>query len=231
MQRTKWVLQSTSNVKILLTIMSGRAWRWESPFGGADGQAQFRCTDMELRRAVIRDTWLRNSSIDYRFIFGRTTDSLLSDELSLDCDDRYYYLQHKVQAAMRYAYDQGYDFAIRCDDDTYIDLPRLLKTDFAVHDYSGYKMLGSPRAGYAHGGCYIVSRRAMQALFEAKPQLTDWEDQWAGRELEKRSIYLHHMPEFKIVKFELTPADYGLIALHSCSPEMMREIYALDKSL
>jgi len=219
-------------MRIFLAILSGRRWNWQSPENGiADGQAQFRCQNMELRRAAIRETWLRNSPIDYHFIFGRTVDVLLPDELSLDCDDGYYYLQIKVQAVMRYAYRQGYDFVIRCDDDTYIDLPRLLKTDFTAHDYSGYKMAGSPGAGYAHGGCYIVSRRAMRAIFEFAPRLDEYEDQWVGQELAKRSIRLHHMTEFKIVKFELTPTDYGLVALHSCSPEMMREIYALDKSL
>jgi hypothetical protein len=217
-------------MRIFLAVLSGRTWNWQSPEGEiADGQAQFRCQNMKLRRTAIQETWLQNSPVDYRFVFGRTTDILSPDEISLDCDDGYYYLQQKVQAVMRHAYNLGYDFVIRCDDDTYIDLPQLLKTDFAKHDYSGYKMSGSPGAGFAHGGCYVVSRKAMRVIFETVPRLDEYEDQWVGQELAKRAIRLHHMPEFKIVKFELTPADYGLVALHSCSPEMMREIYALDK--
>lgn len=131
------------------------------------------------KRQACRDTWLRHceSPVSYFFFLGTTAQTTVADEIRLDCPDGF--LSHKVQAMCQFAFDQGYDYLFKCDDDTYVNVPRLLASGFEQHDY-----VGRSCGIHAHGGAgYWLSRKAMSVL--AMASKSDWpsEDRWVGRTL------------------------------------------------
>jgi hypothetical protein len=115
-----------------------------------------------------RATWLKGAAADYRFFRGRGAKRApLDDEVFLDAPDDYYGLPHKVQAIAGWALDAGYDFSFKCDNDTFVSVPRLLASGFEKHDYSGFYR--GPGPSYASGGSgYWLSRRAMEIVRSAK---------------------------------------------------------------
>jgi hypothetical protein len=123
-----------------------------------------------------RNTWVRKCPFDHVFIYGGGKSSL-PDELCLECPDSYEQLAFKDQAAFRFALDKGYDFCLRCCDDTFVYPCRL--EGLEKYDYAG-KLIGLPPVdsrwkwhpwgeGYMHGGCGVwLSAKAMKVLIDDK---------------------------------------------------------------
>lgn len=199
-------------------------------------QKGWRCLDQQARVNTIRDTWLVHArEIDHKFFYGRQTPpprglvaairQPLTDEVFLDCGDKYTANPEKMKAICAYALRHGYDFVLRVDDDTYIYPERLLATSWAEHDYSG-----SSSKDFHPGGCMFLSRRAMQEIVSAR--ITNWaDDVWIGQVMADARIPMNLIPtihnkwgdDYKVVPSKL-PVDQ-LAAFHSCTPDVMRDLH------
>jgi hypothetical protein len=115
----------------------------------------------------------------------------------------------------------GYLF--KCDDDTYISLPRLLAIDPAGRDYIGAEW--RPGVGYASGGAgYFLSRRAASIVAERLESYpTGAEDLLVGRILAAAGIEISIDP--RLVPFGSSDrrprADNDLITAHAMSEELI----------
>jgi len=154
---------------------------------------------------AIRKTWLPlvPSSTDVRFFFGRGSTRIpLNDEVFLDCDDSYQGLPNKVQEIMRWAYDNGYEFALKCDDDVVLLPAALLSSNFYEHDFTGCQepscKPGEIRTPW--GFCYWLSRRAMKKVIDnplpGRPgsihsHVHNNDEAWVSTVLHCQGIFLH----------------------------------------
>lgn len=121
-----------------------------------------------------------------------------------------------------------WDYLFKCDDDTYISMPRLLAFDPAGRDYIGAEW--RPGVGYGSGGAgYFLSRRAAEIVAERlATHPTGAEDLLVGRVLKETGIELSIDPCF--VPFgsaERRPrADNDLITLHAAPEELILASHA-----
>ena len=105
-----------------------------------------------------------------RFFLGRGVNTApKEDEVLLDCDDSYQGLPSKVQGIVQWAYEHGYEYVLKCDDDVVLKPEAMLSSDFTAYDFTGPK---NPwvKAGEIHtpwGFCYWLSRKAMQLVSSA----------------------------------------------------------------
>jgi hypothetical protein len=212
-----------------------------------------RCLDQQKRVNTIRDTWvkdipphdpaiLQEVEVDYKFFYGskirpdgkpnqRTYAAVelrrpLADEVYLDCGDGYTSNSHKMKAICRWALKNGYDYVLRCDDDTFIYPEKILKTNFTRADY-----VGSGEGDFHPGGCLFLSRRAMEIIANA-PITSYIDDWWMGQVLGKAGIPATHEPamynpggQSYLVNPKTIPVK-DFVSFHSCKPDVMRELYA-----
>lgn len=156
---------------------------------------------------VCRQTWIKEWGhlVDYRFFIGNSDTGcpsvswkcplLQQDEIVLEVPDSYYFLPFKTQAMLGWALEKGYTHFFKCDTDTYVHIPRLLKSGFENHYYTGnFSITGS----YASGGAgYWVNAEAAKKLVDAKAY-NGGEDKWVGSTLGGRDSghndirYSHH---------------------------------------
>jgi hypothetical protein len=129
---------------------------------------------------VCRDTWLKGHATDYKFFLGRDPNFGAGgkvpkdDEEFLDCPDDYLSLPFKTQAICGYALRHDCTHLFKCDNDTYVNISRLLASGFAAHDYTGYDWNGC--GGYCSGGPgYWLTQKSM-AVVEAATFTPDYGD-------------------------------------------------------
>ena len=129
------------------------------------------CHTREEYSNAVRSTWLPSvpPELDVKFFRGRgAAREPLSDEVFLDCDDSYNGLPNKVQEIMRWAYEHGYDYAAKVDDDVVVR-PREWYQSFKRCDFTGCQEAacrpGEIRTPY--GFFYVLSRRTMQMVISA----------------------------------------------------------------
>jgi hypothetical protein len=152
---------------------------------------------------AIRNTWApRVQGADIRFFLGRGTNEPKDDEVLLDCEDSYAGIPEKVQSILRWAYDHGYDFVTKLDDDTVMDPVRFL----ALVGHNDFMGMGKSPDGtekelqMPYGFCYVLSRRAMKIImdsplpqnnidFETRHRTND--EYWISWVLHRSGIYLH----------------------------------------
>jgi hypothetical protein len=209
-------------------------------------QRGWRCHDQQARVNTIRETWVKEipADVDYKFFSGnrlrqdreRRVQRKVelrepsSDEIFLDCGDNYTSNPDKMKAICAWALAHGYDYILRCDDDTFIYPDRLLATNWAQFDYVG---AGTDPHTFHPGGCMFLSRRAMGFIVQGSP--TGYaDDLWIGQLLRDKGIKLANEPTmhnkwgdgYVVVPANL-PVD-TLSSFHSCKPEVMRELYAIQ---
>jgi hypothetical protein len=132
-------------------------------------------------RQRARETYLKGSSLDYRFVYGTPENGKQpeEDELFFPVDDRKEYMALKNQAVFQWALDKGYDFCFRCCDDTWVFPDRVAKAGLEAFDYAGQVPCKLSLGGtfkiwmryfdYMHGGCGIwLSRKAMERIVKAE---------------------------------------------------------------
>jgi len=116
-----------------------------------------------------------------------------------------------------------WDYLFKCDDDTYISMPRLLAFDPAGRDYIGAEW--RPGVGYASGGAgYFLSRKAAVIVAERlEPYPTGAEDLLVGQVLRAAGIELSIDSRFvPFGSLERCPrADNDLITLHAAPEEVV----------
>lgn len=175
----------------------------------------FTCPKYAERRTAVSETWLTlvPNDVDTRFA---------------DDPCSYAELPQKTYQTVRYAVDHGYDTLIKTDDDTFLmPLPAYL-AEFAKHDCLCHvRPAKNGNPAYPQGGCYGLSRRAMQAVM-AHPELftVGPEDLAVGQALATEGIPLTHTERIKSTVVFGHPAPWNnIIAGHCCPPREMRRIF------
>jgi hypothetical protein len=187
-----------------------------------------RATPAERRQAV-RDTWWNRLNGDHRFFFGHTNDVLLNDEISLPVSDSFRFHCDKNKAMLSWALQQGYEWVFRCDDDTFI------KADQLEIPEKGDQVGWGPELGNWHnyitgGAGFWLSRAAVELIVNSPTTKTHEDDLWIGRDiLEKSSLDRVHDPRYypsptHTIEIDKLPNDW--ITCHSCTPEIMRALFA-----
>jgi Galactosyltransferase len=191
--------------------------------------AVINCHSRDDWQQAIRYTWLALApeGVDVRFFRGRGAGrEPFADEVFLDCDDSYMGLPEKVQAAMKWGYDNGYDFMLKCDDDVVLDPVRLFnESGFEHHEYSGRGnrppknttikvVLNRPLTPMStpvnnstdheywvpYGFCYVVSRKCMELLIATKlPEGSNDDEKWVARTLHEKGISLSSNHKYQLV--------------------------------
>jgi hypothetical protein len=187
------------------------------------------------RQLSLRETWLKDIQVDYKFFYGRGSTPLKSDEIKIDIRDDYSSLPLKIQAACKYALENDYTHMFRTDNDSYVYVNRLLASGFEDHDYTGY-CLDYPfhldRFRYATGGAgFILSRKAMEIVAKNSP-FHPAEDLWIGALLHQHGIRCHrdtrYLPahDLHFIDLKQLPQEHPYMALHALTPETMRQLHA-----
>jgi hypothetical protein len=108
----------------------------------------------------------------------------------LNVPDDYDHLPHKMKAIYQWALQRGYEYVFKADDDGFLYIDRLLRTDYEHCDQLGFSNcthgLDQKCQCYITGGCgYFLSKRAMQTVI-AEP-INHWaEDVITGKALRAR---------------------------------------------
>lgn len=168
--------------------------------------AIFSCQMREIlgSHKAIRETWLKDVSaypeVDYRFFMGRGA-TPGPDTVVVDAPDGYDGLTLKNREVHRWFCQHNYDFMFFADDDTYINMRRLMTSGFEKYDYSGkiFHWPGSPTAyqGYicTGDGCWL-SRRACETL-AAATDVKDWaDDRWMGQILGENGFTMVNLDDY-----------------------------------
>jgi hypothetical protein len=122
------------------------------------------CHRYDNRRNAARATWLRALSpgTAAAFFVGVGESSDCADVVRLPVADDYQHLSTKVHCFYRYALEHySFDFVLKCDDDTYVCVDRLVHLPREGVDFLGSEELD--HSGFASGGAgYLLSRRMLE---------------------------------------------------------------------
>jgi hypothetical protein len=168
------------------------------------------CHSNADQRQACRDTWIGTWGhlIDLKFFIGRPVLANTADEIYLDCNDSYRSLAFKIRAMLQWARQLGYTNVFKCDDDTWVHIPRLLASGYEAFDYVGNSRTTGIQELYQGGGCpfgqggagYWLSEKAMDIAINAS--LDFWryqecEDVGMGILLGTKIIPLHVDPRYR----------------------------------
>jgi hypothetical protein len=150
---------------------------------------------------AIRSTWLSSvpSALEYRFFRGSgAIREPLADEVFLGCRDDYEGLPNKVQEIVRWAYEHGYDYVLKCDDDVVLKPKEIMLSGFDRQQFTGCKepacKPGEIQTPF--GFCYWLSRECME-LVVAAPLPTHGNDEaWVSTVLYTNNILLNNDPRY-----------------------------------
>lgn len=169
---------------------------------------------------AIRDTWLKSwgGLIDYRFVLGDGNVQENEDEIIVSCDDRYLWLTEKVFEAYKWAASNNYTHTFKCDTDTYVHIPRLLKSDFSRADYIGHVC----RNWYMAGGCgYWLGPKALSVITNRPLHIYHRaEDLNIGQYMKSNDISLTHDSRYTLWceqdlnKGKVCKTDNDIISIH-----------------
>lgn len=145
-----------------------------------------------------------------RFFYGRPGSNprpfYFPDEVDLNVPDDYANLSFKVRGMVTWAYQHGFDYMLKVDDDTYVFPERLAA--LKRFDYAGEaRSFDGLGASICSGGGYWLSRKAMKALIESPresqykyhhgsvsgPRLMQ-EDWWVASVMKKAGIKAINVP-------------------------------------
>jgi hypothetical protein len=187
------------------------------------------------RASAIRRTWYGNwlrykNVVDLKFFYGRGADRCPdADEVFLDCGDDYYSLPEKVQKTFEWCLANGYDQVLKCDDDVFVFVDRLV-SDFRNDDYRGFEVEAAI-GKYASGTAYWISHRAMEIIVGTKWNPTDWaEDKFVGKALSEKGIPVIHDPRFQCCHCPGCESRYPMaerITTHTVDPNSMVELWQM----
>jgi hypothetical protein len=157
---------------------------------------------------AIRDTWLKlvpTTLADVRFFMGRGEPRVfLGDEIELECDDSYLGLPEKVREIARWALKNGYDFMLKCDDDTVIRPELLLTSGYEKYPYSGKTNRHLEGFNVPVGFNWWISKECMKIVSEAELPPGDNDDEkWVAWNLHLHGIHLTHDHRYELYMGEL----------------------------
>jgi hypothetical protein len=197
------------------------------------------CHRYDANRQAIRDTWFDQWKhlVDIRFFIGNPAGDE-SDVVYLDCPDTFVALGLKTWGLAQWARTNSYTNVFKCDDDTYVHVPRLLASGFEQHEYTG-RMCHGHAFRYAQGGAgYWLAGRALDVVADSgsdywmqKPALhNNFEDLGTGILLQHAKIGLFDDPRY----FNGTTLKWGYpveggndtITSHKCLDSHMRLVHS-----
>jgi hypothetical protein len=204
-----------------------------------DGISGLQTDGTNLRQRAVRDTWFKDSAahpnVNIEFFDGERC----------GCPDDHMHVVHKGMFAYKWAFEHGYDWVFKCDDDTFVFIDRLVRKvmelpktiDFAngwgqvekrdIH-YAG---LGQCDFGWGGVG-YLIDRYGLGLMCnESVPDVRqEWrEDFWTGQILWKHGIKLHELSAQLQINYD-RPV-HPPFSVHPVSPERMIELYEHPESL
>lgn len=140
-------------------------------------------------------TWLedaRNAGQRYIVVSAGKTQETLPWRLWVDAPDTYEHLPQQVSAWIKWCLGQnGWDYLFKCDDDTYVSIPRFAEYDHPGADYIGARCITNG-VTYGHGGAgYFLSRRAAEIVAQRMTAQDGGEDYHVGQTLAQAGIWLH----------------------------------------
>lgn len=131
------------------------------------------CGWHSVRREACKNTWLNAvaSHPDVQAVFVAGLDCidqpvLVDDTLYVPADEEYEFLPQKTFWLAFWACRNGFDFLFKCDDDTFVQIDRLVDVvrNEPPCDYRGYGVAPGIGAG---GAGYLLSARAIRKIAEA----------------------------------------------------------------
>lgn len=159
-------------MKLLIGITACHQARYPEALSRNEPEGNQECAN------AARETWIKDATaagIDVKFFYGKgATRSPLSDEVFFGkTDDSYDGLIDKVRDMCIYAIGNDYDYMLKVDIDSYVNIKNFLKSEFREWDYTG--------RGWGLG--YVLSKNAM-AIIATETQRRSWaEDAHALRTL------------------------------------------------
>lgn len=147
------------------------------------------------RRKWCRDTWFplaQKHLAGAVFLIGDGEQPSFSVDgmLTMPCSDDYSRLPQKTRAFCQWALLQpGWDYLLKCDDDTALSIARLATYGLGGRNYIGARW--KPGVEYGSGGAgYLLSRKAAQIVAEHLTMPEGNEDELVGRVLGKHGVIL-----------------------------------------
>lgn len=149
------------------------------------------CKRDKDKNKAQRETWVKDvEGMDAMFFFGGDTDIQYENEVLLPVKDDYANLSLKVNMALQWALDHGYQTIVKVDSDVYVRPERLALAIRHKPDYSG--RLRGPSGNWAHpyasGFTYVLSAKAAKARIELADLSDDAEDRATGNAMAKAKI-------------------------------------------
>lgn len=146
---------------------------------------------------AIRNTWLPlvPKDVEIRFFLGRgAIREPKPDEVFLDCGDDYGSLPEKVQSMLRWAHEQGAEYALKCDDDVVLKPRDMMASGFDNFPFTGCKEPACKpnEIQTPYGFCYWLSRPCMELVLAAPLPTHNNDEAWISTILYTNNIFLHH---------------------------------------
>ncbi len=193
------------------------------------------CRRYPEKRQAVRDTWMTNPAegIDCVFFVGGASPLHNEpDTVVLEVDDSYDALPEKVLSFFRHALTHSdFDWLFKCDDDTYLSLPRLGQLTTLGGDLVGNPMLDT-RGSPSGGAGYLLSRQIVQALVEdTELPRRGAEDVIIGEGAVRLGAIAVSSEKLRWNAVPAPAPDNDLITAHWCSPARLKSIHsAMTKS-
>ncbi|ODA28082.1 glycosyltransferase [Planctopirus hydrillae] len=189
------------------------------------------------KREAIRQTWGKDLPEDVELVFlvGRPDLVALPDKrgdmLLLPCPDDYQHLTEKTIWFCRWLVaNRKFSRVLKCDDDTYVHVQRILGRDRMTADYVGTPTpqrvaAGRPFETASGGAGYLLSPRAVSIVAASEPTKEWQEDVHVAQVLHAAGINLTKSRQFHAGKQTIPGPDNQQVTAHYVTPERMREIY------
>lgn len=187
----------------------------------------------ETRRDACRATWAKKTpGVVFVFVVGSPSvrrPLLAGDVLYVPVPDSYHELPQKTRAFFAWAVTAFPDCQrfFKCDDDTYVSLPRLIDyLDGETAAYVGHAMTneGPP---YASGGAgYALNRQAAWTIAENLTDERGPEDMLVHRVLQQAKIPFTPCSRFHPWQMPVPAENNNQITAHYQKPEDMIRIHA-----
>lgn len=180
------------------------------------------------RKPACIGTWLKRlpSHVDYVFVIG-CNNALYrdGDTLNVPCPDSYQALPSKTHWLMKWAATQDYDVVFKCDDDTYIHVPRLLEhIETTKVAYTGCPVYPTGFQ-YASGGAgYLLIKEAVACVGNNPPVNESFEDVYVGKLMANHGFEFVPNPRFSMYNTPRPSVDNNLITSHYCDAGWMEVI-------
>lgn len=185
------------------------------------------------KRQACRETWLANrpAGVQYAFFVGGSGIPDEPDVWTLDAPDTYHGLPEKVKAAFTRAMkDERWNWLFKCDDDTYVHLPRLIAMVDTLQPTPCVISWPGNSKDTAHGGAgYLLPRAMVQAIVDDplyNADGVDHEDKQVTYSVRRAGGARIGDSRFHASMDQVPTPQNDQITCHHVSPDDMQRIHA-----